>query len=313
MKKAIADQLDQFYTTQEYARSFFDEVKKHLDLSTFDNLIEPSAGTGSFYTLLDPSKRIGLDLDPKCDGVLQIDFFNWVPPSSGKNLTIGNPPFGKNANLAVKFFNNAAQFSDAIAFIVPKTFRKSSLTNRLDLNFIKIYDTDVPKDSFIYKDKPYDVWCCSQIWIKEHNNQQLRKKDHIFSLTDISDFIEITKDKNEADFGLQRVGGRAGQIRETNYKQYSALSHYFFKTKNIDSIPILKKINFDKVKFNTAGNPSISPSELVALFIESAESFGYHITLQKNTNDVLLSAKAKQKELFNSLFTFDRAPRSNKK
>ena len=55
-------------------------------------------------------------------------------------LTIGNPPFGKNSSLAISFFNKAAEFSDIIAFILPQTFSKDSVKNRLNLSFFLIME-----------------------------------------------------------------------------------------------------------------------------------------------------------------------------
>ena len=37
------------------------------------------------------------------------------------------PPFGKVSSLAIRFFNKCAQFSDVIAFIIPRTFNKVSV------------------------------------------------------------------------------------------------------------------------------------------------------------------------------------------
>ena len=121
-------ELDQFYTNPDYAKVFLDKVDQHLGLDNFDRIIEPSAGTGSFFNLLDKNKRVGLDLEPKADGVIKMDFFDfdYNQYRGEKILTLGNPPFGKNASLAQKFFNRSAIYSDAIAFLIPRTFRKAS-------------------------------------------------------------------------------------------------------------------------------------------------------------------------------------------
>ena len=57
---------------------------------------------------------------------------------------LGNPPFGKNCSLAIKFFNKAAEFADLIAFIIPRTFKRISIQNKLNLNFsfILFLDSD---------------------------------------------------------------------------------------------------------------------------------------------------------------------------
>ena len=258
--------LDQYYTNPEYAKSFYNTILSHVNVNDYDIILEPSAGTGNFYNLFDTTKRIGLDLDPKSNNIIKVNFFDWVWPKDKKILTIGNPPFGKNAAMAVKFFNQAAKFSDAIAFVIPRTFRKTSIINRLDSNFHKIYDETVPDNSFIFNDQPYNVWCCSQIWTKQDVKRNPIKT---IKLDQISDWFKIV-DPVSSDFAIQRVGGRAGLIRTVDYKNYSKESHYFLKAYDIKVLPIFKKINFDEVKYNTAGNPSISPSELIELFLKEA-------------------------------------------
>ena len=47
-----------------------------------------------------------------------------------------------------------------------------------------------------------------------------------------------------------------------------------------NNLDIFKQIDFNKVKYNTAGNPSISPSELVELFVTKAIELKY---IDKNT------------------------------
>lgn len=268
--KEIDNKLDQFYTNTDYAKKFFCTVKSILDLNGADILLEPSAGSGSFLNLMDESKRIGIDIDPKSNEIMKSDFFDWNPPSGKKIITIGNPPFGKNSSLAVKFFNRAAEFSDAIAFILPKTFKKDSIQNRLDLTFHLIYEEIVPEYSFLFNGIPYDVWCCAQIWIKRPHE---REKTKIFNFKMVSNWFEIV-DKSVADFCIQRVGARAGLIRTQNITEYSDQSHFFIKQKNPVVLDLFQKINFDLVKYNTVGNPSISPNELVREWIKVANSNG---------------------------------------
>jgi len=264
--------LDQFYTNPEYAKRFLDIVDQHLDLKKFDRFVEPSAGTGSFFNLLDTKKRIGLDLEPKADGILKMDFFefDYNQFRGERILTIGNPPFGKNASLAQKFFNRSALFSDAIAFIIPRTFRKASMINRLDENFHCVFDETVPESQFIYEGKAYDVWCSAQIWQRQGD---ARSKIKIHRLNDVKSFFEIVE-PDQSDFAIQRVGGGAGTIKTSNYKKFSPLSHYFIKAKHPEVLKIFESCDFESVKYDTAGNPSVAPTELVGMFIEKINEKG---------------------------------------
>jgi hypothetical protein len=253
-------ELDQFYTNPEYAK----QVLNTLNIEDYDYILEPSVGTGSFYNLLDPNKRIGVDIDPKIDDVLTMDFLKYYPPIFSRIYTVGNPPFGKNSSLAVKFFNHASQFSDTIAFILPRTFRKDSIINSLDPYFHLVSDIDVPKNSFIFKGEVYDVPCCFQIWEKRNIK---RERKVIYKLSDLKEYFERV-DPELADFSIQRVGYNAGKILTSNFHHYSPENFYFIKAHKDFVLDVFRQIDFKEVKSNTAGFPSVSPSELVHLYIK---------------------------------------------
>lgn len=265
--------LDQFYTSEEYARYAYLKISEFVDLNEYDLILEPSAGTGSFYSLMDKNKRYGIDLEPKFDGIVKGDFFDWIPPKNKKIISIGNPPFGKNANLAVKFFQKSSLCCDTIAFILPKTFRKLSIINRLNKNFHLVHDEDVPKNSFVFENSCYDVPCCLQIWNKRlYPRQSLRR----YTFDDVKEWFRLCSN-DEADFSVQRVGHKAGTIRTENFKHYSNLSHYYLKALDPKVIDIFLLVSYEKVKYNTAGNPSISPSELIELWLEKARECGLNV------------------------------------
>ena len=117
--------LDQFYTSENIAKDCYNKYKAYALNKEITLLFEPSAGSGSFFNLFPQNKRLGIDLEPKTNEIKKQDFFDFVPPKNKIIATIGNPPFGKNASLAIKFFNKAAEFSKIIAFIVPKSFQKN--------------------------------------------------------------------------------------------------------------------------------------------------------------------------------------------
>ena len=255
-----AAKFDQYYTKPDLAKSCVELLASSVILDHYDVILEPSAGNGSFFNLLPKSKRLGLDIDPFHTDIVKLDYFLFQPDMTQKYLVVGNPPFGKNSNLAVKFFNKSAQFADVIAFILPRTFRKKSIINRLDPFFQLTTETILPKDSFLFENKPYDVPCAFQIW-QRHS----KKRSIIPIIKSHPDFS--FGDKETADFAIQRVGGRAGLIRDKAVlHNFAVQSHFFIKANNIDVLDIMRKIDFEMVKFDTAGNPSVSRSELIELY-----------------------------------------------
>lgn len=254
--------LDQFYTNPEIAKMCINLLQETLK-SKDTVYVEPAAGTGSFSSMV--KKCISVDIDPKVKGMIKGDFLKLskediVPKAKSKDVCfIGNPPFGKNSSLAIKFFNHASHMGDVIAFILPKTFRKESVHAKLNKNFWLIKDIDLPKNSFIHNDSAHDTPCCFQIWKRK---KEIRKMN-IKKTTELFDFVK----KSEADFAVRRVGGRSGKVIE-DFNHCAEVSHYFLKVKKgtvkeliakIDSIDMKDTVN------STAGVRSLSKSELIQL------------------------------------------------
>ena len=275
--------LDQFYTKP----SIVEKVLEMIDCSTFDLVVEPSAGAGDFLKRLPQDKRIGIDLEPALSEIRQGDFFDFVPDITSGVLTIGNPPFGKNSSLAVKFFNHAAQFSDCIAFIVPRTFRKPSLINRLNSGFHLVKQEILEVDAFyLPSGESYAVPTVFQVW--ERKNIERDRIETTIVCQDF-DFVSIEVDKKtkkptlghtkaqqqQSDFCVRRVGGYAGKVY-TDFKQKKRdwKSHYYIKQKTKDVYRIMQSINWnfrESPKYDTAGNPSISKHDLIKFYSKAKE------------------------------------------
>ena len=251
--------LDEFYTRPDLAEKFAKEVSR-LNKNKEVLFVEPSAGNGSFLKpLMQLSRKVrALDINPKLKGIKQGDFLKTHKLFTGKHpkiVVIGNPPFGKNASLAVKFFNQAAKHADVIAFVLPRTFRKASLQSRLHKNFHLIKDEDLPYNSFIKDGKPHDVPCAWQIWERK---LFVREKPNV---PNISHLIQYTS-QNKAEFAMRRVGFYAGKIITDRINSLSITSHYFMRAKNRDVIRKLQNINWLDVVTQTSGVRSLSKSEI---------------------------------------------------
>lgn len=250
--------LDQFYTKPEIARQCFDFLAKNINPCEYNLWIEPSAGEGSFYNIL-PEPKIGIELVSNIPSYINADFLKWQPESHyNRAIAVGNPPFGKNASLAIKFFNHAASMVNCIAMIFPRTFQKDSIKNKLELLFHLEAEHLLPEDAFTYEGRDYSVPAVFQIWIRK---TILRQKHYPKLIHE--DFLFTTKEN--ADFAVQRVGVNAGKIKD-NLKEISPSSHYFIKAQNSAIKATFRRIDFASVKYKTAGNPSISKGELINLY-----------------------------------------------
>ncbi len=262
--------MDQFYTNEDVSIKCFEILKKEVNIESYDIQLEPSAGSGSFYKLMNPQKRIGLDIDPKYKGIIQQDFLSYTPTNQSY-ICIGNPPFGRVSSLAIKFFNKCAQFSDCIAFIIPRTFNKVSVQNKLNLNFILQYSEDLPLNPCCFTPK-MSAKCCFQIWIRSSTPRQMVVYDKTHP---DFDFIPYGKKDNNnqptppqgADFAIRAYGGECGQIVDQGLQNLRPKSWHFIKA-NID-IDLLKE-RFNSLDYSmstcTVRQNSLGKSELIHIY-----------------------------------------------
>ena len=167
-------QTDSFYTKSEIAKRFVQKVDSLINLSSFDYVIEPSAGSGRILDFL-PKTAIGVDIHPERDDIIKSNWFDYMVESSPLYMDnpsiaiVGNPPFGSNSKLAVEFFLHAASMdAQAIAFIVPRSWMKFSVQNRLPRNYDLMWSAVLPDDSFTFGDDDYSVRCVAQLWVRDY-------------------------------------------------------------------------------------------------------------------------------------------------
>jgi len=233
--------LDQFYTNPDVARYLFNVIKEEVNLEN-KILVEPSAGTGSFSNLFE-QKSIKLDLDPKQDDITKMDYFHFNPEKNDY-VVIGNPPFGKLSKLAIEFFNHSS-YADYICFVVPGTWRKPSVQNKLHRSYHLQYQEVLEKNSFLYNGKSHNVPCVFQIWKKEEYSRDLLPEKYSKDiLHKYLSFVPI----EECDFILRRNGGHAGRVivrSEVSEEDFNS-NEYNYKIK-IHKVSLEKFNNYNKI------------------------------------------------------------------
>lgn len=252
---------DQFYTKPAVAAECVRAILEHLGESASEYLwIEPSAGAGAFLVSLPPAlEHIGLDIEPHGEGIVAANFLEWTLPPlpPGKKVCcFGNPPFGRQSSLAKAFIRRAAEFSDVIAFILPRSFVKPSMSGAFPLQFHCVHTHDVPPNSFSVNGADYDVPCVFQIW-------QLGDEDRTIEAKVLP--VGFAYVKSDYDLAFRRVGvfaGRCFKRSESEKEKYSAQSHYFLKFEGtVDIDALIEGINAHEFPTNTVGPRSLSKSE----------------------------------------------------
>jgi len=267
--------LDKFYTISSISEKCLNIIGDKYDWNKWDLVVEPSAGNGSFFLKIPTIKKIGIDIEPEHINIIKKDFFEYKPQLGLTNiLVVGNPPFGKVSSVAVKFFNHSAEWCSVIAFIIPKTFRRISLQNRLNRKFHLIYDEEIPSEPCSFN-PPMQVKCCFQIWEKKEEYRELIKlntnhNDWIFLPNGQNDNDGQPTPPNEADFAILAYGGKCGSIVKTDLNKLRPKSWHWIKAKiNVEIlIERFKSLDYSLSK-DTARQNSIGKGELVKLYSES--------------------------------------------
>ncbi len=272
VKKIRKDGLDKFYTIPSCSKKCIDKLFELYDKSEFDLIIEPSAGNGSFFNQLDCDNKIGIDISPEHDDIIKMDFFEYNPPTNKTNiLVVGNPPFGKVSSLAIKFFNHSAKWSNTIAFIVPRTFKRPSVQNKLNKMFHLVHDENIPTNPCCFVPKIM-VKCCFQIWKKQNTNRLFvdlptTHNDWNFLSFGENDEYGQPTPPNGADFALRAYGGKIGEIKCFDLDKLRPKSWHWIKS-NIDTMSLMNRfgqLNFSSSS-DTARQNSMGKGELVRLY-----------------------------------------------
>lgn len=290
----MQNSLDQFYTKPEVAGicwKYFTNTLLTLNRNPSDLFfIEPAAGTGAFYELLPPQKRLGIDLAPKCKDVKSQDFFKLTdfPSASRDTAIIGNPPFGKRGKLAIAFFNHAAYLADLVAFIVPVNFRKFTVHKQLNPHMRFISKLPLPRDAFhLDTGKSYSVNTEFQIWTRlastHHDMRQYKPLPichpdfQIWQYNNTTDALKVFR--NSFDFAVPCQGWQDYSRRERDEKRCERNKQWILlKAKNATILARLMEINYERLAQECAtAVPGFRKGDLVKAYTERYQSLNYDL------------------------------------
>jgi hypothetical protein len=283
---------DQFYTSPDVAKkcikilisvlhdAALDSPAPVLPLSSY-LWVEPSAGNGAFLSNIPETyDKIGIDIEPRSANIIKQDFLTWVPPvqktkTNQKPVIIfGNPPFGRQSSLAKAFIAHSCKFASTsvIAFILPRSFVKPSMSCAFGLHFHCVHSSDVERNAFVLGgggsdsgggDASYDVPCVFQIWQKRSVPRIVPEK-----ITEKG--FQYVKETDPRDIVIRRVGVYAGRCFDgdiNNATEYNKQTHYFIKLdEQFVAVQYVKeivdKVNAHVFPTNTTGPRSLSKPEI---------------------------------------------------
>jgi predicted RNA methylase len=262
---------EQYYTPPALAQQLTAGLAQLISKSDVPfgsrTIIEPAGGTGAF---IDAARALGatdflsFDIEPLHTSVAIGNFLDQrLGPVFGA-ITLGNPPFGRNNALTIPFFNHAAPHSDYIAFIVPRSWRKWSVINRLNRNFHLIADQDLLID-YVDADgvqlmSRKRLNTCFQVW---ERREELRP---IYSVEDLG-FLTKTSPA-EADAALTVFGYGCGKV-STDFERKPNTTKMFLKLNDPRALNALETADFSKFFRHTAYTEALSLGEINYLVNEA--------------------------------------------
>lgn len=264
---------EDYFTPIDLAERCVSLVDAAYDLSKFGLIIEPSAGSGAFFNLLPRETRMGIDIAPRHPELIERDFLEWRPPTaSGRVLAIGNPPFGQRAAIAVQFIRHACTFSDVVAFILPRSFKKYTFQDRVPLDFHLVDSFDCEK--FLRPDgEAVTVKAVFQVW--EHRSElrsQTRLPDshpdffmkhgHLSRLT----AAELEVLRANFEFTIPQVGG---DFRPRDVTSVERGSHWFIRP-NVPGVrERFESLDFGFLEGLNTAHTSLSKRDIVAAYVSA--------------------------------------------
>lgn len=256
---------EQYYTPEPLAARLVNTLDALVGGLENRTVLEPAGGTGAFVKAAKAAratKIVALDIEPKARGIKAADFLQ-TELALRQAVTVSNPPFGRNNSLSVRFFNHAADTSDYIAFIVPKSWRKWSVINRLDRRFHLIHDEDleiqyVNENGGLLTERNH-LATVFQVW---QRREQLRP---IISVTDNNIVTKVTP--QDADVALTIFGYGCGRVR-TEFKREKNTTQMYLKLNHPKALEALQTVDFSRFFRNTAYTEALSLQEINYLLNE---------------------------------------------
>jgi hypothetical protein len=242
---------DQFFTPKIVAEKCWITFLKEERINIQDYIfIEPSAGDGSFLNIL-PKGSIGLDIEPRLNGIIEQDYLSWKPTDvSKKYIVFGNPPFGLRGHLALNFINHSYTFADYVCFILPQLFEsdgKGSPRKRVK-GYNLVYSEGLSAMFYSPDNKDVKVNGVFQIWSKHTSNPKYTinlNSEENMKVYSLSDGGTIASTRNKDMIGKCEIYLPSTCFGKENMKIYKTFEELpgkkgygivFFTEKNIIKI-----------------------------------------------------------------------------
>lgn len=272
---------EQYYTPSQVALNCTKEMLKFVPNKNEFVWLEPAGGTGRFVDAIlqcGVNKIESYDIEPHHSLVKKTDNFLNEELTCGPYVTITNPPYGRANSLCVPFFNHCAKYSKYIGFLVPKSWRKWSVQNKLDDKFHLVYDQIVETD-YVYDDENRSkgkLATVFQIWEQRENRRLKHAVENRGYITKTSPI--------DADVSLTVFGRGCGTVK-TDFKREPNTTQMFLKLNQTWVLDALKSVDFSRFYNNVAFIEALSIQEINYLLNEYKDNLGDQTNSKANKDE----------------------------
>ena len=227
---SMKESTDKFYTKPEIAK----QCLQKLNMDKYDLVIEPSAGDGSFFSIIENDNKIGLDIKPAHHDIKKEDWLKYqVPTDPNSVLVVGNPPFGASNKLSKDFIKHAASFDnvDTIAFILSSAYNKHTLQKFVPIEYKLIAIEKLPHNSFTLNGEDFDIPCCFFVFQKNTDKECLRFNPDLYIDTEDWEF------SGSSDYHFFVMGAA---LNNTKKKPTKNNRGYYIKVKDSANVDVVE-------------------------------------------------------------------------
>ena len=260
-----------FDTPAEVVEMCVNALMKISKLSSFDVVVEPSAGSGAFVQAIRHDCLVALDIEPRHPQVARADFLTWQPPpDAGRMLVIGNPPFGQRGALAIRFIQHASTFAHTIAFILPPSFRKDSFQSRIPKSFHLMETCDLGSVTFDGP-MPTQVPTVFQVWQRQGRPRPSARRpsahphfDLVHAHLSRTAPDVLTALRAEFAFTIPQVGSN---FRPRDVQSVERGSHWFVKPRIAGVRERFERADYSFLDGMNTAHTSLSKADIVEAYL----------------------------------------------
>ncbi len=174
------------------------------------------------------------------------------------DIIIGNPPYGVGANLAIKILNKSAEHTNDVRMVLPLSFRKDSVINKVSPELELLQDERLPDETF-----PRSIRAVKQKWAR---TGKIREK--IPTPTKHKDFLFVKWDRREeANLFIGGAGaGPAGRVKTENFTHYAPGHHLIICKPEIQERLIALADEFRHEALQVCCLPGLAKSAIIKIY-----------------------------------------------